>query len=199
MPAVDGPRHPHVTTKGAPCQTSSARSGPSASRSSRRSRSSPRSSTSSAASCCSACRATPRRRRASARVGAGRPRDHVDPVRRVHADRLLRPAARQFGHRASPRRSCRPSRSPSSIWIGIAQPSTLPTEIVSALVALAILLLWSGEAHALLQGPRARRAHELTQGPTGPRRPRALRPSPGRRARRPIRPTRLENQATFGL
>jgi hypothetical protein len=34
-----------------------------------------------------------------------------------------------------------------SIWIGIAQPSTLATEIVSALVALAILmLLWTGEA-----------------------------------------------------
>jgi hypothetical protein len=40
-----------------------------------------------------------------------------------------------------------------SIWIGIAQPSTLPTEIVSALVALAILmLLWSGEATRYFKG-----------------------------------------------
>ncbi len=35
----------------------------------------------------------------------------------------------------------------TSIWVGIAQPSALATEIVSALVAIAILfLLWSGEA-----------------------------------------------------
>ena len=41
----------------------------------------------------------------------------------------------------------------SSIWIGIAQPSTLATEIVSALVALAILmLLWSGEATRYFKG-----------------------------------------------
>lgn len=40
-----------------------------------------------------------------------------------------------------------------SIWIGIAQPATLPTEIVSALVALAILmLLWSGEATRYFKG-----------------------------------------------
>jgi hypothetical protein len=40
-----------------------------------------------------------------------------------------------------------------SIWIGIAQPSTLPTEIVSALVALAILmLLWSAEATRYFKG-----------------------------------------------
>ena len=40
-----------------------------------------------------------------------------------------------------------------SIWIGIAEPSTLPTEIVSALVALAILmLLWSGEATRYFKG-----------------------------------------------
>ncbi|RZS64434.1 hypothetical protein EV187_2821 [Agromyces ramosus] len=40
-----------------------------------------------------------------------------------------------------------------SIWIGIAQPSTLATEIVSALVALAILmLLWSGEATRYFKG-----------------------------------------------
>jgi hypothetical protein len=41
----------------------------------------------------------------------------------------------------------------SSIWIGIAQPSTLATEIVSALVALALLLLlWSGEATRYFKG-----------------------------------------------
>jgi hypothetical protein len=41
----------------------------------------------------------------------------------------------------------------SSIWIGITQPSTLATEIVSALVALAILmLLWSGEATRYFKG-----------------------------------------------
>ena len=41
----------------------------------------------------------------------------------------------------------------SSIWIGVAQPSTLATEIVSALVALAILLLlWSGEATRYFKG-----------------------------------------------
>jgi hypothetical protein len=40
-----------------------------------------------------------------------------------------------------------------SIWVGIAQPATLPTEIVSALVALAILmLLWSGEATRYFKG-----------------------------------------------
>ena len=40
-----------------------------------------------------------------------------------------------------------------SIWIGIAEPSTLPTEIVSALVALAILmLLWSGDATRYFKG-----------------------------------------------
>ncbi len=41
----------------------------------------------------------------------------------------------------------------SSIWIGIAQPSTLPTEILSALLALAILfLLWSREATRYFKG-----------------------------------------------
>ena len=41
----------------------------------------------------------------------------------------------------------------SSIWFGIAEPSTLATEIVSALVALAILLLlWSGEATRYFKG-----------------------------------------------
>jgi len=41
----------------------------------------------------------------------------------------------------------------SSIWIGIAQPSTLATEIVSALVALALLLLlWTGEATRYFKG-----------------------------------------------
>lgn len=41
----------------------------------------------------------------------------------------------------------------SSIWIGITQPSTLPTEIVSALLAIAILmLLWSGEATRYFRG-----------------------------------------------
>lgn len=41
----------------------------------------------------------------------------------------------------------------SSIWIGVAQPSTLPTEIASALLALAILfLLWSGEATRYFRG-----------------------------------------------
>lgn len=41
----------------------------------------------------------------------------------------------------------------SSIWIGIAQPSTLATEIASALVALAILLLlWSREATRFFRG-----------------------------------------------
>ena len=40
-----------------------------------------------------------------------------------------------------------------SIWIAIAQPSTLATEIVSALIALAILmLLWSGEATRYFKG-----------------------------------------------
>ena len=40
-----------------------------------------------------------------------------------------------------------------SIWIGIAQPATLATEIVSALIALAILmLLWSGEATRYFKG-----------------------------------------------
>ena len=40
-----------------------------------------------------------------------------------------------------------------SIWIGITQPSTLATEILSALVALAILLLlWSREATRLFRG-----------------------------------------------
>jgi hypothetical protein len=40
-----------------------------------------------------------------------------------------------------------------SILIGIAQPATLPTEIVSALVALAILmLLWSAEATRYFKG-----------------------------------------------
>lgn len=41
----------------------------------------------------------------------------------------------------------------ASIWIGITQPSTLPTEIASALLALAILmLLWSGEATRYFRG-----------------------------------------------
>ena len=41
----------------------------------------------------------------------------------------------------------------SSIWVGIAQPSMLATEIVSALVALALLmLLWSGEASRFFRG-----------------------------------------------
>ena len=41
----------------------------------------------------------------------------------------------------------------SSIWIGIAEPSTLATEIVSALVALAILMmLWSVEATRYFKG-----------------------------------------------
>jgi hypothetical protein len=41
----------------------------------------------------------------------------------------------------------------SSIWIGITQPSTLATEIVSALLAIAILLLlWSGEATRYFRG-----------------------------------------------
>lgn len=41
----------------------------------------------------------------------------------------------------------------SSIWIGIVQPSTLATEIVSALVALALLLLlWTGEATRYFRG-----------------------------------------------
>jgi hypothetical protein len=40
-----------------------------------------------------------------------------------------------------------------SIWIGITQPSTLATEILSALVALAILmLLWSREATRFFRG-----------------------------------------------
>ena len=40
-----------------------------------------------------------------------------------------------------------------SIWIGIAQPATLSTEIVSALVALAILmLLWSADATRYFKG-----------------------------------------------
>lgn len=41
----------------------------------------------------------------------------------------------------------------SSIWIGIAEPSQLATEIASALIALAILfLLWSGEASRYFRG-----------------------------------------------
>ena len=41
----------------------------------------------------------------------------------------------------------------SSIWIGIAEPSQLATEIASALIALAILfLLWSGEATRYFRG-----------------------------------------------
>jgi len=41
----------------------------------------------------------------------------------------------------------------SSIWVGIAQPSMLATEIVSALVAVALLmLLWSGEASRFFRG-----------------------------------------------
>ena len=41
----------------------------------------------------------------------------------------------------------------SSIWIGIAEPSQLATEIVSALIALAILLLlWSGESSRYFRG-----------------------------------------------
>jgi len=41
----------------------------------------------------------------------------------------------------------------SSIWIGVAQPSTLPTEILSGLLALAILfLLWSREATRYFKG-----------------------------------------------
>lgn len=41
----------------------------------------------------------------------------------------------------------------SSIWIGVVQPSTLSTEILSALLATAILfLLWSGEATRYFKG-----------------------------------------------
>lgn len=41
----------------------------------------------------------------------------------------------------------------SSLWIGFTQPSTLSTEIVSALIALALLfLLWSGEASRYFKG-----------------------------------------------
>ena len=41
----------------------------------------------------------------------------------------------------------------SSIWIGVAQPSTLPTEILERPVALAILfLLWSREATRYFKG-----------------------------------------------
>ncbi len=41
----------------------------------------------------------------------------------------------------------------SSIWIGIAEPSQLATEVASALIALAILfLLWSGEASRYFRG-----------------------------------------------
>jgi hypothetical protein len=41
----------------------------------------------------------------------------------------------------------------SSIWIGIAEPSQIATEIVSALIALAILLLlWSGESSRYFRG-----------------------------------------------
>jgi hypothetical protein len=41
----------------------------------------------------------------------------------------------------------------SSIWIGITQPAILATEILSALLALAILiLLWSGEATRYFRG-----------------------------------------------
>ncbi len=40
-----------------------------------------------------------------------------------------------------------------SLWIGLTQPSALPTEIVSALIALALLfLLWSGEAGRYFKG-----------------------------------------------
>ena len=41
----------------------------------------------------------------------------------------------------------------SSIWIGIAEPSQIATELVSALIALAILLLlWSGESSRYFRG-----------------------------------------------
>jgi hypothetical protein len=41
----------------------------------------------------------------------------------------------------------------SSIWIGIAEPSQLATEVASALIAVAILfLLWSGEASRYFRG-----------------------------------------------
>ena len=41
----------------------------------------------------------------------------------------------------------------SSIWIGIAQPSALPMEILSALLALALLfLLWSTESTRYFRG-----------------------------------------------
>jgi hypothetical protein len=40
-----------------------------------------------------------------------------------------------------------------SIWVGIAQPSSLGTEIPSALLAIAVLvLLWSGEASRYFRG-----------------------------------------------
>jgi len=40
-----------------------------------------------------------------------------------------------------------------SVWVGIAQPSSLGTEIPSALLAIAVLiLLWSGEASRYFRG-----------------------------------------------
>src|SRR5215207_9139019 len=40
-----------------------------------------------------------------------------------------------------------------SVWLGIAQPSSLGTEIPSALLAIAVLvLLWSGEASRYFRG-----------------------------------------------
>lgn len=40
-----------------------------------------------------------------------------------------------------------------SIWLGIVHPSTLPSEILSALIAIALLfLLWSGEASRYFKG-----------------------------------------------
>src|SRR5215207_327736 len=44
----------------------------------------------------------------------------------------------------------------SSLWIGFTQPAMLATEIVSALIALALLmLLWSGEASRYFSGSLA--------------------------------------------
>ena len=65
---------------------------------------------------------------------------------------VLRPAAWQLG--LADRRDGRAGLlARGSIWIAVAQPATLPTEIASALLALAILLLlWSGEATRYFKG-----------------------------------------------
>ena len=169
MPAVDGPRHPPVTTEGAPCRTSSARSGPSASRSSRRLADHRRGLRHHSAASCS--RHAGRRRGGGGlrrRCGVWSPSGSCPILfgafmlivsygllrgnsasriaatvvsrlaRLVDLDRHRRAVDPRHRDRERPRR---------------------PRDPDAALV---------GQGHALLQGPRARRAHELTQRPDEP-------------------------------